>query len=408
MRVRRTTLTRTLLLGLTAGLVATCAAAAGPASAAPQGFVVAKVARQAPVAGAPAATVVDGLTAFGHEVSRRAADPTGDWVMSPLSIAYALGMARAGANGETAAQLDRVLGFPAGGPHEALNALDASLAPEGGPLRIANSLWAQTGLPLGEPFLRTLATQYGTGVRTLDFASPGAVEAINDWVSDQTEGRIPKLLEQLDPSTGAVLANAIHFKAEWRSPFRGVDARGAFTRADGSTVGAALMQDVLHVRYAEGLGWQAVELPYRSGDYAMWVLLPALSGPPPLDLLAPDVLAEVGKGLRPTTVDVTLPKWESESSFDLLGVMRALGVTDLRDFSGINPALTLGEAVHRANITVDERGTEAAAATALVFPLSAGPSPDVTFRADRPFAYTITHTPTGTPAFIGTLTDPSP
>jgi serine protease inhibitor len=406
MRARRTTATRTLLLGLAAVLVTTCAAAAGPATAAPRGYVTVDLSRAAPPPGAPAATVVDGLTAFGYEVSRRTADPSGNRVMSPLSVAYAFGMARAGAAGDTAAQLDRLFGFPADGTHEAFNALDRRLATDGGPLRVANALWAQPGLPLGEPFLRTLAAQYGTGVRTVDFGAPGATEAIDAWVREQTNGRIRKLFDRLDPKTRAVLANAIYFKADWRSPFRGGDQEGTFTRPDGSTVTAPMMNQLASLAYAEGPGWQAVELPYATGDYAMWVLLPERSGAP-VDLLAPATLAAVADGLRPAVVDVSMPKWDFAASFDLLAAVRELGATDLSDFSGINPAVFLGQAVHRATITVDEEGTEAAAVTGLAFPVSAGPQPDVTFRADRPFAFAIMHTPTRTPAFIGTVTDPT-
>jgi serine protease inhibitor len=406
MRARRTTATRTLLAGLAAVLVATCAAAAGPAIAAPRGFVTAGLAREAPPPGAPAATVVDGLTAFGYEVSRRTAGPSGNWVMSPLSVAYAFGMARAGAAGDTAAQLDRLFGFPPAGTHDAFNALDRRLAPEGGPLRVANALWARPGLPLGEPFLRTLAAQYGTGVRTVDFGSPGATEAIDAWVREHTNGRVRKLFDRLDPNTGAVLANAIYFKADWRSPFPGTGQRASFARPDGSAVDAPMMHQLASLRYAAGPGWQAVELPYTTGDYAMWVLLPEPSGAP-ADLLAPATLDAVADGLRPAVVDVSMPKWDFAASFDLLAAVRGLGATDLTDFSGINPAVSLGQAVHRATITVDEEGTEAAAVTGLALPVSAGPQPEVTFRADRPFAFAIVHTPTRTPAFVGTVTDPT-
>jgi serpin B len=398
--------TRTLLVGLAAVLVATCAAAAGPATAAPRGLVTADLARQAPPPGGPAPAVVDGLTDLGYRLTRHTADPDGNWVMSPLSIAYAFAMARAGAGGETAAQLDRLFGFPPAGTHESFNALDQRLAPSGGPMRIANALWAQPGLPIGEPFLRTLAAQYGTGVRTVDFGSPGATEAIDAWVREQTNGRIRKLFDRLDPNTRAVLANAIHFKADWRTAFLSTDPEAPFTRPDGSTVKAPMMNQVASLAYAKGPGWQAVEVPYKTGDYAMWVLLPEPSGAP-VDLLAPDTLAAVGKGLRPAYVDMSMPKWEFDASFDLLAAMRDLGLTDVDDFSGINPDLFLGQAVHRATITVDEEGTEAAAVTGMAMPVSAGPRPDVTFRADRPFAFAIMHTPTRTPAFIGTVTDPT-
>ncbi|MGN9908514.1 serpin family protein [Phytohabitans sp. LJ34] len=400
-------MTRPLLLGFAAVLVATCAAAAGPVTAAPRGLVTADLARQAPPPGGPAPAVVDGLTDVGYQLSRRAAAPDGNWVMSPLSIACAFAMARAGAGGETAAQLDRIFHFPPAGTHEAFNALDRQLAPDGGPLRIANALWAQPGLPIGKPFLRTLAEQYGSGVRTVDFRSPGATEAIDAWVREQTNGRIRKLFDRLDPDTKAVLANAIYFKADWRTAFLSTDPGASFTRPDGSTVKAPMMNQVASLAYAEGPGWRAVEVPYKTGDYAMWVLLPEPSGGAPLDLLAPDTLAAVGKGLRPAFVDMTMPKWEFDASFDLLAVMRELGFTAVGDFSGINPHLYLGQAVHRATITVDEEGTEAAAVTGMAMPVSAGPRPEVTFRADRPFAFAIMHTPTRTPAFIGTVTDPT-
>ncbi|MFC0533702.1 serpin family protein [Phytohabitans kaempferiae] len=405
MRARRTPTTRTFLLGLTAVLIATCAAAAGPASAARHGLVTAGVPRQAPPAGAPTGAVVAGLTAVGYEVSRTA-EPGRNWVMSPLSVAYAFAMARAGASGETAAQLDRLFGFPERGTHEAFNALDSQVAAEGGPLRAANALWAQPGFPIGEEFLRTLATQYGTGVRTVDFGSPDALPAIDAWVRERTRGRIPKLFDRLDPATRVVLANAIHFEADWGEPFRGGES-AAFTRPDGSTVLAPMMHRVASAGYARSDDWQAVELPYGETGFAMWVLLPAPSGPAPVELLAPETLAAVADGLRPAVADVTLPKWESESRVDLLAAVRGLGVTDLTGFSGIHPAVSLGQATHRAAITVDEKGTEAAAATGLELPVSAGPLPVVTFRADRPFAYAIVHTATRTPAFVGTVADPT-
>ncbi|WP_345515776.1 serpin family protein [Phytohabitans houttuyneae] len=399
-------MTRTLQLGLVAVLVATCATAAGPAVAAPQGFVTAGVARAAAAPGAPVPAVVDGLTAFGHRMAGRDDASGTNWVMSPLSVAYLFAMARAGAGGDTAAQIDRLFGFPAAGTPEAFNALDRQLARPGGPLRAANALWAQPGLPIGEPFLRTLAAQYGTGVRTVDFGSPGATDAIDAWVRAQTNGRIRKLFDRLSPDTRAVLANAIYFKGEWRTPFRGTEPDATFTVADGSTVRAPMMREPVAASYAEGPGWRAVELPYSEGDYAMWVLLPDPSGAP-ADLLAPDVLAAVGAGLRPTVVDVSLPKWEFGTDIDLLAALNDLGATALTDFSGINPDLTLDQAVHRANITVDEEGTEAAAASGMAFTVSAGPMPEVAFRADRPFAFAIVHTPSRTPAFIGTVANPA-
>jgi serpin B len=402
---------------------------AGPVTLDSHLLVAQGVAREVPT-NAPVAETVAGMTKFGYDLYAVSADPNKNFVLSPLSIAYAFGMARAGATGATAGQIDRVFGFPAAGPHTALNVLSRDLVTTDGqpptppaaedtestkdaeetkpPLvSIANALFVQNGFPIKGPFLHTLAAQYGTGMRTLDFTSPTAKEQIDAWVREQTADRIKKLFDQLPPYTKLVLANAVYFKGDWKYPF---DPQGTtpepFTREDGSVVQVPTM----HGRgdgkynYAAGDGWQAVELPYAGSDLAMWVVVPTGAAGPG-QLLAPDVLAAVGDGLAPWRVDLSLPHWDFGSNINhLLDPLGKLGLTDLGNFGGISDAgLFAPDAVHRANITVDEKGTEAAAVTGII-EADSGPIP---VRADRPFAFAIVHGPTKTPLFIGHVADPA-
>lgn len=428
---RRTQLTA-LLAGLTAVLL--LAACGGPTgsqdgSGIPVGggdgvLMAQGVSREVP-RDAPVEQTVAGLTAFGHDLYPVAADPARNTVLSPLSIGYAFGMARAGASGQTASQLDRVFGFPAAGPHAAFNDLDRQIVTAGGPpplpspgatrapdtrpappvVAIVNGLFVQDGLPVTDRFLRTLAAQYGAGARIFH---PGqGAEQINTWVRQQTAERIDRLFDQLDPDTRLVLANAVYLKADWQTPFATIPTTDAtFTRADGTTVAVPMMRQQESLRYASGQGWQAVELPYAASELALRVIVPE-GARTPAELLSPETLAQVDSGLRPEQVDLFLPRWDFATDLDLLPALQKLGLTALDDFSGISPVgLGLDQAVHRANITVDEWGTEAAAVTGLAFPTSAPPSPRFVVRADRPFAFVIVHRPTGAPLFIGHVADP--
>ncbi|GAA3794426.1 serpin family protein [Sphaerisporangium flaviroseum] len=380
---------------------------------------------------APVDEVVRGLTAFGHALYTAGAKPSANTVISPLSVAYALAMARAGAAGTTASELDRVLGFPPAGPHAAFNALTRQIVTvDGVPPRpdrratrdaqdseqdppvvgIANGLFAQRGLPVKQKFLRTLASQYGAGVRTVDFQEDAA-GAINAWVDEQTAGRVEKLFERLDPLTRLVMANAVYLKADWLHPFAEdpPEQDAAFTRADGSTVRTKLMRLKADLRYASGPGWQAVELPYAGSDLAMWVLVPE-RGSSPVDLLTPAALGRAAAGLKVTNVGLSLPGWDFATDLDLRAPLRTVGLNALfdgADFSGIADDLVLDQVVHRANITVDEWGTEAAAVTGMAFIVSARPSPAAEVRADHPFAFAIMHGPTSAPLFVGHVADPA-
>jgi serine protease inhibitor len=419
------------------GVVAAgCGSTAGDANL-PVPMKAEGVARVTPSSDAPVAAVVNGMVAFGYQLGRIDPASTGNWVVSPASIAYAFAMARAGAGGRTASEIDKVFGFPDPGVHEAFNAITRQVVTADVPPKsqaratrradeppkppvvcLGNALFPQSGYPIGDAFLTTLAQQYGAGVYPVDYARSSAKEAIDAWVRQQTAQRIQKAFDQLDADTRLVLANTVYLKADWEQAFgRSPTTTQAFRLATGSTAQVPMMHLVGNLRYAQGPGWQAVQLPYAAGDLAMWVLLPAGTagtgaGMTPHDLLSPASIGAVAAAMHPTTVDLSLPRWDFATDLDLTQLLPKLGITeaftDRADFSGIHEGLFIDQAVHRANITVDEWGTEAAALTALSFKATAAPgTPSATMTADHPFAFAIVHTPTGVPLFMGHVADPS-
>jgi serine protease inhibitor len=277
---------------------------------------------------------------------------------------------------------------------------------------LSPTLFPQRNYPIGKPFLGTLAAQYGAGVHPVDYAGGKALDLINQWVRQQTAGRIPRVFDSLDPSTRLVLANTVYLRADWDHDLfaEGGATDAPFTRADRSQITVKVMHAADHLRYASADGWQAVELPYAGGQLAMRVLLPP-PGQPPSAMLAPQTMTAVAAGLHERNLSLSLPRWDFTTDLDLEAALRRIGLTAPfqpdADFSGIAPGLYIQQAVHRANITVDEWGTEAAAVTGLAFPSSAKVPPPLRVDVDRPFAFAIVHTATGAPLFLGQVTDPS-
>jgi serpin B len=424
---RRMILARMVTLAAVAALAGCGQPPGQPRAGEPEALTLTGVSRLPAGADAPVDAAVAGLDRFADQFRAAAFQRGENAVFSPLSIGYAFAMLRAAAAGPTAAQLDRLFGFPTTGVHQAYNALTGRIVTAGGPppratpgatrdpdrppappvVAIANGLFVRSGLRPAEAFLRTLAEQYGAPAQAVDFSSQQAARIINGWVQRQTAGRIERLFDSLDPATAAVIANAVYLKADWREPF---DERATrqqpFRRADGSTVQVPMMHPLASgLQYAAGTGWQAVELPYAGNELAMWVLVPDRDQPPDR-LLRPEVLAAARAGARPAAVDFAMPRWDFATSVDLLDVVHRLGLGNLTDLPGIAPDASVGAAVHRANISVDEWGTEAAAVTGLAVVLSAGPAPEVVVHADHPFAFAIVHRATGAPLFLGQLADP--
>lgn len=358
------------------------------------------------------------------------ADSTDNLVFSSASILLALAMTRAGANGTTGTEMDTVLhasetGTDPNSLHRSLNALTAALESRSGEftvdqqalpveLAIANSLWGQDGVAWVPAFLDLLASEYGAGMRLVDYATEPEVAraAINKWVSVQTKDRIPELLTKGTITPGVVLAlvNAIYMKAPWLVPFPEAATKdGPFTNADGSVVQVPIMNLSDKLSHAQGDGWQAVELPYVGGSLAMTLVVPDAGR------LA-EIEHRLGDGLLDTAattsgskqVTLGMPRFDLETKVELATVMAALGMPtafdpDLADFSGmtLERKLFIDLIVHQANITVDEKGTEAAAATAVVMRETSAPGEQVNLMIDRPFLYAVRDVPTGAVLFLG-------
>lgn len=364
--------------------------------------------------------------AFGFDVMKQAA-ARDNFFVSPHSISLALAMTYAGARGETAAQMAQALRFTLADErlHAAFGALDLELARradkalESGQafeLNVLNAIWGQRGYQLLAPYLDLLAERYGAGLSLLDFASdPEAARAtINGWVSDRTATRIPELIARgvVNPATVLVLTNAIYFKASWAAPFEPKEtAEGLFTRLDGAPTAAQLMRQTKEHRYARGEGWQALELRYAGDDVSMLVLLPdsgqfegfraSLDGAR---------LSAITGALGSKLVSVTLPRFTFRTQLPVKAILRALGMIDafqggVADFSGMDGgrSLFIQDVVHEAFVAVDEKGTEAAAATAVVVGRVSVPEL-ATFTADRPFLVVIRDEPTGAVLFLGQVT----
>lgn len=376
------------------------------------------------------AALVEGINTFGHDLYAQVSTG-GNVVVSPLSIEMALSMARAGAGGTTATEIDATMHFPSTGRDEQMNALSRELATQdtappiespaassdpGGPpaapiLTIANGMFVQQGQPIGQPFLNTMATDYGSGVRTVDFTSPSAIAEINAWVRTQTANRIQQLFDSLDPDTKLVLANAVYLKASWAMPFgEEPTSDDTFTTAAGKQITVPTMHQGGSFGYASSSKWQAVALPYAGGTLTMYVIVPT-ANTSLSDLLAPATLTQISNGLRPTPLSLALPRWTSTSKVDLAPVLESLGMTTAftpgADFAGISPGLYIRQAIHRATITVNEAGTEAAAVTGLAFAASSMMPPPLSVRADHPFAYAIVNPQTGVVVFEGSVADPT-
>lgn len=375
--------------------------------------------------------------AFAADFYKQIRERDGNLVFSPYSISSALAMTYAGARGMTEEEMAAALRWSLMRDelHAAFNKLDLELESRGSAtprpelgdgeplqLSIANSVWGQADFDFIQEFLDTLALHYGAGLRTVDFINDpeGARQAINDWISDETQGRIEDLIppDAIDDLTRMVLANAIYFKASWLEKFDPEDtADGTFHLPDGSETTVPMMrQEWLRTGYAEVDGVQAVEIPYYPGDTSFVLMLPPEGGFEDFEeTLDAGTIDAILDGMSAADVDLTMPKFEFESPIDLKEPLKALGMElafnpDRADFTGIADVrpqnLYISDALHKAFIAVDEEGTEAAASTAvIVSDESAYPRAEV--KADRPFVFLIRDNATGAVLFMGRVVDPS-
>jgi serpin B len=419
MRIRGT---RLLVL---AALLGVLSSACGTAAAAEE---VRSSAARAAADAAAAKKGLAALDAFAIDLYRQVASKPGNVVLSPYSVAVALAMTRAGASGETARQMDAVLRAGLAGDLDAAhNALDQAIAKRPVKFKVgdetrelelatANRLWGQKGFSFEQAFLDRLAASYGAGMQIVDYktAAESSRKTINDWVAARTKDRIKDLIPQglLDDSTRLVLTNAIYLKASWMIRFD--DAVAApFSRLNGSLINAQFMHQGETMRYGEGIGYQMVAVPY-AGGLSMLVIVPNsgrfTSVESALDGAA---LRAAIDAMRPRHVNLSLPKFTFRTEASLKDALGAMGMpiafTDKADFTGMTKQepLTIAEVLHQAFIAVDEKGTEAAAATAVVMRATSAPLSPIELRADRPFMFAIQDDETGALLFMGRVTDPT-
>lgn len=383
------------------------------------------------------ADLVSGNTAFALDLYHALAEGSEENLFfSPYSISLALAMTYAGARGETAAQMAQALHFtlPQERLHSAFQVLSSALAKEGEEapslegrpfkLRVANALWAQEGHPFLPTFLDLLAENYGARLERVDFITDPekARLAINAWVKEKTEGKIPELLEPRDVNrfTRLVLTNAIYFNAAWHYPFdEKLTSPAPFHLLHGSQVLVPMMHRTEFFAYAEGPDYQAVELPYRGRDgspstFSMVILLPKPGQFPAFEgAFSSEKLRSILGQLGPKNVALALPKFRFRAKFRLREALCALGMplafSPQADFSGMDGArdLYIDNVIHEAFVAVDEAGTEAAAATAVVVRITAAPFAPVEMRVDRPFLFLIREKETGAILFLGRVMNPA-
>lgn len=380
---------------------------------------------------ADVADVVTADTALGVRLLELIGDDGDNVIISPYSVASALGMLLPGTRGETRDQLLDVLGVTdEDSYHAGRGAVDARVNEPGTPppegdaevftLRAVNQVFAQDGFPIEDDYLDVLARDYGAGVALVDFAQDpeGSRQIVNEWVEDQTEDRIVDLVPEgvITTLTRLVLTNAVYFFANWEHQFDVDETRtGPFTRADGSTVDVPLMRTSARLGFVEGDGYRAARLPYAGFATSMLVIAPDDLAAFVADL-STDTVTDILDGLSDHEVDLTMPRVEFRTEAGLKPVLQQLGLVkafeppsaDGADLTGIHPerVLFVQDAVHHAFVSIDEFGTEAAAATAVVIGLESAPPP-AELRLDRPWLFMILHDETGEPLFVGQVTDPS-
>ena len=374
--------------------------------------------------------LVQGNTAFALDLYAQLRTQDGNLFLSPYSISSALAMTYAGARANTAAEMEQTLHFTGGqaGTHPAFAALQARLTKieEKGDIQlaVANSLWPHISHPFLPGYLAQVKAAYDAVITPQDFAgnTEGARRTINRWVEQKTRDKIKDLIPpgNLDALTRMVLVNAIYFKGNWAVPFKSAQtAPGEFYVSTDSTVRVPLMNQTRGMPHGEFEDCQVVKLLYAGGELSMLVVLPKeKAGLAALEArLTPEQVAEWRAGLSERQVRLSLPKFKlTWGVAELKEPLKALGMVDAfsdtqADFSGMDGQadwLYIGAVLHKAFVEVNEEGTEAAAATAVVMQARAmRPPPQVEFRADHPFLFLIQEEATGAILFMGRMADPS-
>ncbi len=375
--------------------------------------------------------IVHGAGKFGfdlfHELIGQSAAE--NHFISPLSIIMAYGMTMNGAEGDTYDQMAEVFGLEemdrdeinsaALGLIELLTDFDEDVQ-----FNIANSIWYRDTFDVESDFLDTNEHYFDATIEPADFDDPETVAIINQWVEEQTEGLIDKIVEDpIDDLTMMYLINAIYFNGDWSVAFDPDDTTPMpFHFADGSEADVDMMRllDEEGTYFTQGEDYQAVKLYYGDAGFAMTLVLP--DEDTDVNTWVQEIdwskWTDLTQGFHSVTIDLDLPKFEVEYEVEQFGeILQDLGIVDafdweLSDFSRINPAqedLHISDTRHKSFVNVDEEGTEAAAVTSVELSVTSANPPEpehVSIRFDRPFFYMIHEVESNTPLFMGTMNDP--
>ena len=385
-----------------------------------------------PVDATRAATVARSINAFAVDLHRTLAHEPGDMFVSPASIALAFAMTHAGARGDTERDIARVLHFPAGDPAQLHREFAATLAGwsvarEGQELAVANRLYGERTVKFAPAYLDLTRTVFAAPLEAVDFktAAEPARQNINRWVAGRTHDKILDLIPGggLSKATRLVLVNAVYFKATWEDPFEATRTEAAKFHGSAGERPVKLMHrtDTIRLAVIADAKVRLVELPYQGALFSLVVVLPdARDGLRVVEeALNADALAGWVAGASPQRVALKLPRFKIEPGepLRLRAVLSSLGMASAfggaADFTGMaaaSEAIRIDEAVHKAFIAVDEHGTEAAAATAVMAKGGGMPpaDPPIEFTADHPFLFFIRDMKTGAILFMGRLADPKP
>ncbi|MFO7891735.1 MAG: serpin family protein [bacterium] len=357
---------------------------------------------------------------FGFEIFKEVftAQLDSNIFISPLSISLALGMTFNGAEGETETAMRTTLGY-GNLTDEQINKNYASLVhlltnrDEHVQMDIANSIWIREGFPVQEDFIDVNKKYFYAEVDNLNFSSSEAVEIINNWVFQNTNGKIEKIVNKIDPLVVMYLINAIYFKAFWQYPFDPEQtSENWFIKQNGDSVLCPFMQQDGNFQYLETEQFRAVDLAYGQGNFSMSLLMPN-SG-----YKISDIITGLDRNewntlvdqFSPVTMILKIPKFTLEYKINLNEVLKSLGMgiafDEFRaDFSDINPdyQLYISNVLHKSFIQVDEKGTEAAAVTSVEVSLTSVP---MTVSFNRPFLFVIRERESNTVLFMGVLHEP--
>ncbi len=363
---------------------------------------------------------------FALELLRKSLTAERNLLISPLSVHLALGMTLNGARGDTAYGMLTALGDPKLGIQD-INAasrywLNSIISKEKHTtISIADSIWFDQRYSPSEDFLQTNKDYFTAGVRKLDFADAGALEVINKWVADATKGTIKKIVESLEPDSPMVLINTVYFLSDWATAFEPDNTYDRTFYTPAGDITTAFMSMVGTMAYVKGQNAEGIALPYADSRFVFFALMPDdrsniqewLEERKPQSFIS-DIRTMVSNPTL-TQVDLSIPKFEATYEDSLVNELSSMGMKDAfiasrADFSAMSAQgtkdLFIGDVIHKTYIRVDEKGTEAAAATAVIMKLTSMAFNGVTLVFDTPFFYGIMDTKTGLPLFLGLIEYP--